>query len=331
MDPAPSIPWLVLIHQLPPKPSNLRVKTWRRLQELGAISLKNSVYVLPNTDAAREDFEWVLREIRKDGGDASLCEARLVEGLNDGQLRELFSSARGADYRALAAEVRRFAQETFATRTRTLADDARTKATAGVARLRKRLAAVTEIDFFGAPGRQAAEALVLGLEQRLAPAHHPKARPHPTGLTIADVRKRTWVTRTGIHIDRIGSAWLIKRFIDPQATFKFVPARGYTAAPRELRFDMFDAEFTHDGDLCTFEVLVRAFALDDPALHAVAEVVHDVDLKEARFDREETTGFDHLIAGLAWAHGDDATRLEHGTVVFEALYTYFHRRKGAKS
>src|SRR6185436_7282210 len=130
---------------------------------------------------------------------------------------------------------------TFAGRTRTLSDEVRGKATAGVARLRKRLAAVTEIDFFGAPGRQAVEGLVLGLEQRVAPAHQAKTQAHASGLTLADVRKRTWVTRTGIHIDRIGSAWLIKRFIDPQATFKFVSARGYTAGPRELRFDMFDA------------------------------------------------------------------------------------------
>ena len=325
-------PWLVLIHQLPPKPSNLRVKVWRRLQEVGAISLKNSVYVLPNIDAAREDFEWMLQEILKDGGDASLCEARLVDGMNDGQLRELFSAARETDYRTLATEIRAFAQESFPGRTRALSDDERGRATAGLARLRKRLAVVTEIDFFGASGRQAVEALLLGLERRLVPTSGTEPRGSGRRYAKADVQQRTWVTRTGVHIDRIGSAWLIKRFIDPRATFKFVPARGYAPAADELRFDMFDAEFTHDGALCTFEVLLRAFDLDEPALRAVAEMVHDIDLKENKFGREETKGFDHLIAGLAWGHEDDTERLEHGMVVFEALYTYFVRRKtGARS
>src|SRR5437868_6221211 len=124
VDPASPTPWLVLIHQLPAKPSYLRVKIWRRLQDLGAISLKNSVYVLPNAEGTREDFEWVLQEIRKDGGDASLCEARLVDGLDDDQLRALFSSAREADYRALGTEVRRIAHETFGSRARTLSEEA---------------------------------------------------------------------------------------------------------------------------------------------------------------------------------------------------------------
>ncbi len=323
---AAAAPWLVLIHQLPPKPTSLRVKIWRRLQDLGAISLKNSVYVLPNTEAAREDFEWVLRAIRKERGDASLCEARLVDGLDDAQLRALFSRAREADYRELGTEVRRLAHATFGSRTRAVPDDARAKAGAALARLRRRFAAVVEIDFFGAPGRESVDGLIDGLEGRLSPAGSPGRVPS-TRITPADVARRTWVTRTGIHIDRIGSAWLIKRFIDPEATFTFVAARGHTPSPGELRFDMFDAEFTHDGDLCTFEVLLRAFGLDDPALHAVAEVVHDVDLKDAKFDREETKGFDHLIAGLAWTQPGDAARLEHGAILFDALYAYFRRRK----
>ncbi len=331
MNPRSPIPWLVLIHQLPPKPSYLRVKIWRRLQDLGALSLKNSVYVLPNTDAAREDFEWVLQEIRKAGGEASLCEARLVDGLDDRELRALFSSAREADYRALGTDVRRLAHETFASRARGLTAESRAKATTALARLRKRAADIAAIDFFAASGRQAVDGLILGLERRLSPVRPATGRAPSRSLAIADVQKRTWVTRKGIHIDRIGSAWLIRRFVDHRAAFKFVPPRGYVTAARELRFDMFDAEFTHDGDLCTFEVLLRAFDLTDAALQAVAEIVHDIDLKDARFAREETTGFDHLIAGLAWTHADDDARLEHGMDMFDALYTYFLRRKsGAK-
>jgi hypothetical protein len=321
-------PWLLLIHQLPPKPAYLRVKVWRRLQALGAVALKNSVYVLPCTDDAREDFEWVLREIHKEGGEASLCEARLVEGLTDDEVRGSFLRAREEDYRSLASEIRKFVHDTLSSRSRSVSDEVRAAADTALGRFRKRLAEIAKIDFFGAAGREAAEGLIGGLEQRLSPEPPARAAATSRSLGVADAQKRTWVTRRGVHIDRIACAWLIRRFIDKQPTFKFVPSRGYTPAPRELRFDMFDAEYTHDGELCSFEVMLRAFDLGDPALRSLAEVVHDVDLKDSKFNREETSGVDHLIAGIAWLHGDDDARLEHGTAVFDALYTYFLRRKG---
>jgi hypothetical protein len=141
------------------------------------------------------------------------------------------------------------------------------------------------------------------------------------------VRKWVWVTRTGIHIDRIASAWLIRRFIDPEARFKFVPSKGYGPQKNELRFDMFDADFTHDGELCTFEVLLRDFGITDPALKPLGEIVHDIDLKDAKFSRPEGAGIDHLVAGIAWTQPDDEGRLAQGGALFDALYGYFRRRK----
>src|SRR5262245_26104479 len=217
----PSSPWLLLIHQLPPKPAYLRVKIWRRLQALGAVPIKNSVYALPNTDEAREDFEWVLREIRDQGGDASLCEARLVDGLTDDEVRGLFTTAREADYRTLGTDVRAFAQQTLPPRVRNLSDEVRAQVEAGVTRFRKRLTDVGKIDFFSAPGRGAVEGLLLGLEQRLAPARPAATTASSSRRALADVQGRTWVTRTGIHIDRIACAWLVRRFIDREASFKF--------------------------------------------------------------------------------------------------------------
>ena len=324
----PGNPWLVLIHQLPPKPAGLRVKVWRRLQGLGAVPIKNSVYVMPNTDEAREDFEWMLREIQQGGGDASLCEARLVDGLTDDQVRDSFLKARESDYRALATEVRTFAQQAIPRRNRALSDEMRGQLEPPLARLRKRLMDIGAIDFFGAPGREAVEGLLRDLEDRLSDS---KLRARTTAASsrrTADVQERTWVTRTGVHIDRIASAWLIRRFIDPAARFKFVPARGYRPDPDELRFDMFDAEFTHDGDLCTFEVLLRNFGLGDPGLRPLAEIVHDVDLKEAKFGRPETAGVEHLVAGIAWNNpDDDERRLAQGAAVLDGLYAYFRKRK----
>ncbi|HET8541097.1 MAG TPA: chromate resistance protein ChrB domain-containing protein [Anaeromyxobacter sp.] len=128
------------------------------------------------------------------------------------------------------------------------------------------------------------------------------------------------MTRTGIKVDRMASAWLVRRFIDPEARFKFVPAKGYVPAEGELRFDMFEAEFTHEGDLCTFEVLVRRFGLADPALRAIGEIVHDIDLKDAKYGREEAAGIGRLVAGIAAAHAGDEARLERGAALFDDLY-----------
>lgn len=323
---APANPWIVLIHQLPPKPPYLRVKVWRRLQGIGSVPIKNSVYVLPNTEAAREDFEWVLREIHAEGGDASLCEARLVDGLTDDEVRRSFLAAREQDYRDLGVEVRAFARETLPRRGAALSDEKRARLETGVARFRKRLADVGEIDFFGAPGREAVEGLLGDLEQRLAPAERSAATAQAS-RSVADVQGRVWVTRTGVHVDRMASAWLIRRFIDRDARFKFVPSRGYQPLAGELRFDMFDAEFTHHGELCTFEVLLREFDVRDPALGAIAEIVHDIDLKEAKFGRAETAGIDHLIAGIAWSSAEDDERIARATAVFDGLHGYFKKRR----
>jgi len=321
-------PWLVLIHQLPPKPAGVRVKVWRRLQGLGAVPIKNSVYVLPNTDEAREDFEWVLREIQQDGGEASLCEARLVDGLTDDEVRSSFLSARENDYRALATEVRTFAQQAIPRRTRGMSPETRAQLEPALVRLRKRLADIGTIDFYGAPGREAVDGLLRDLEDRLADQTGSARPAAPASRRTSDVQGRTWVTRTGVHIDRIASAWLIRRFIDSGARFKFVPSRGYRPEPDELRFDMFDAEFTHDGDLCTFEVLLRDFGLADPGLRPLAEIVHDVDVKEAKFGRPEAIGVEHLVAGIAWNNPDDDDgRRAQGAAVFDGLYGYFKKRK----
>ncbi len=353
---------MLLIHQIPPTPAYLRVKIGRHLARIGAVAIKNSVYALPSNDETQEDLEWVLREIVKGGGDASIVEARFVEGLGDGQVMALFQGAREADYRALAEQVR--AASAAFPRRGAIPEDRRHELARQVARLRQRATELAAIDFFGAPGREVVEGLLAGLEARMtnveggAPsegeldvARHrgrtwvtrtgikvdrmasawlirrfidPEARfefvPAKASLDPAEHRGRTWVTRTGVKVDRMASAWLIRKFIDPKATFKFVPAKGYRPAARELRFDMFEAEFTHEGELCTFEVLVQRFGLRDPALQAIAEIVHDIDVKDAKYGREEAPGIGQLVAGIAAAHPDDDARLERGAALFDDLY-----------
>jgi hypothetical protein len=318
--------WLLLLHQLPPKPAYFRVRIWRRLQDLGAVAIKNSVYALPAGEETREDFEWLLREIVDGGGEACICEAKIIDGLSDQDVRTLFDEARDADYREIAEEARAVAEA--GRNEDALPDETRAEIPSKVKRLRKRLAEVAAIDFFGASGRQSAEGVLAEIEARLRPTVGGKAmateKKVDTGLS-----GKTWVTRRGVHVDRMACAWLIRRFIDPEARFKFVSAQSYRPGGDELRFDMFEAEFTHDGDRCTFEVLLDRIGLDDPALRHIGEIVHDIDIKDGKFDRPEAAGIAQLIAGIAMAHDDDEARLQRSAVVFEDLLTYFRRKRRA--
>jgi hypothetical protein len=315
--------WLLLIHQIPPKPAYLRVKVGRRLQGLGAVPVKNSVYVLPRSEQALEDFHWVRAEIVAGGGDASVCEAGFLEGLSDQAVEALFNSARDADYSEVGKELRKL-QPSLAARGRRPALG-REQAVTAVSRLRRRFEGVAAMDFFRAPGRNEVEALLAAAENALRPTTDASRDDPPTA--VSPEQGRTWVTRSGVFVDRIASAWLIRRFIDEGARFKFVRGHAYKPQAGEVRFDMFEAEFTHDGDLCTFEVLVRRFRLEDPALRHLAEIVHDIDLKDSKFSRPEAPGLEHLLAGIAMRHPDDVARLGDGSAVFEGLYEYFRRKK----
>lgn len=229
--------WLLLLHQIPPKPPYFRAKILRRLSQVGATAVKNSAYILPDTDEAREDFEWIYREIISGGGSAWLFRAEALEGFSNEQNQNAQGTSRD------------------------------TPAYAG----------------------------------------------------------RRWVTRAGMKVDRIGSAWLIRRFIDPQATFGFVDVSSYKHAASELRFDMYEGEFTHEGEMCTFEVLIARFDLlaKYPALQPLAEMVHDIDLKDNRYQRAETSGLSRMLDGLCARTNDDEQRLQQGSQIFDALYESF--------
>jgi hypothetical protein len=317
--------WLLLIHQIPAKPAYLRVKIWRRLQGIGAIAVKNAVHALPMNEETQEDFEWLIREIVEGGGEAFVCEARLIDGLSDEEVRTLFDRARDADYKEVVEAARAVAKQLRPKATSEAIADLR----AQVARLRKRLAEIAAIDFFGAIGREAAESSLRSLEARLSEddAVRNKATVDSDASAVGALRNRTWVTRQSVYVDRIASAWLIRRFIDPDARFKFVAGKGYRPADGELRFDMYEAEFTHEGDKCTFEVLLERGALKDPALRAIGEIIHDIDLKDDKFGRTEVAGIRTLIEGISIATKDDSERIARGTEVFNNLYEYFKKRR----
>lgn len=244
------VPWLLLLHQLPPKPDYLRVKVRRRLHRLGAVQLKSTVYLLPDSDESLEDFEWLRTEIEADGGSAIICRATFVAGLSDPEV----------------------------------------------------------------------EAMINETRPDAVPAHRTPPDVVPRGAT--------WVTRQGVHVDRMASAWLIRRFIDPEARFRFVAARGHQPRDGELRFDMYEGDYAHEGGDCTFQTLVRRFGLADPGLDAIGEIVHDIDCKDERFGRSETAGVASLVRGIVALHDADEDRLARGAALFDDLHAALARRRG---
>jgi hypothetical protein len=320
-DPSRAPRWLLLVQQLPTRPVSVRIRVWRRLRHIGSVVLKNSVYVLPNTPDAREDFEWLCAEIRAAKGQATIMSADALTREQDEDIRDAFRAARDPEYDALARRARDVGKAAASARTRAGAALGRS-----VRACRDELARLDRINFCGAPARAAAAAAVETLEASIMPAARPPAgRPAAPAIDRREYRRRSWVTRPRPGVDRMASAWLIQRFIDPAARFTFAAAGADASrVPKNhVPFDMFGAEFGHQGGDCTFETLCRRFAIDEPAVRRLAAIVHNVDLKEQRFDAPEAATVESLIEGLRATYADDRALLEHGMALFAGLYATF--------
>jgi hypothetical protein len=304
------MPWLLLLFQLPTRPTAARVRTWRRLQRLGAVSVKNSGYALPSSAAAREDFEWLRADIVAAGGEAMLFGAAAADPATDDDLRTAFRTARNADF----AELRKAAARLGRAR------DRHRVPTREVRALADRLEHLDAIDFFAAASGPAARAAVRALleppkEDAVTIAAAPRLR-------AADYQRRTWVTRPRPGIDRFASAWLIRNFIDPAARFTFAEALPAAGSGRKgaVPFDMFGAEFGHRDGGCTFETLVRRFAINAPGIPWLARTVHDLDLKEDAATLPEAATLGRLVEGLRQVHPTDDVLLERGIELIDAYY-----------
>jgi hypothetical protein len=310
-----STAWLLLIHQIPATPAYLRIKVGRRLARVGALPLKGSVYALPATDTCREDFSWIRREIVDGGGEAIVLSATTVEGLTEEELERMFRDARSKDYAELGTELASIADAGRSEKNRE-----RQAALTELGRLELRFREIQRVDFFrvaaGAELGEQIEQLRQALEQR---GPLPDA-PTRKELRAADYQARTWITRAGIKVDRMACAWLIRRCIDKRPTFRFVDPAKYVPKKGELRFDMAEGEFTHEGELCSFEVICQRFGIKTPAIARLGEVIHDLDLKDGRYGHPETEGVRRMLDGVVTQHARDHDRLDAAASLFD-LFT----------
>jgi len=304
--------WLLLVHQLPARPLYLRAQVRRRLAQVGALPLKNSVYVLPDRPACLEDLQWIAQEAVAGGGEASVCRAEFVGEATAAQLRDRFLAA--ADEQFTPIKTVLAARLAALRRRRPSATDPE------LARLQRLVDEATRLDFFNSTIGSEVNALMAAIKKLLRP-------PATTGgvekRRRAERTGRVWVTRRDPHIDRLATAWLIRRFVDPAARFRFVDPAGGAVKPGERSFDMVGAEFTHEGDRCSFETMCRRLGLKDAGLEELAEIVHDLDLKDGKFGRADAAGVQRLVEGLSASHPDSGARVAAGMPVFDALFASF--------
>lgn len=298
-DKGPSPPWLLLTFSLPRKGASLRVSVWRKLQRYGSLPLGNSGYLLPNDTANREKFEWLATTIRGSHGEASVLEVQSIDNYTGSQLAKRFTDARAADYRELLKDVRRASAK---------------KLPMQIARLRERFQEIGSIDFFTSPLRERVERALASLQEPQAK----QSLPDVGKVSRSAYQNRKWVTRPRPGVDRVMSAWLIRKFIDPKAHFVF--ANEDQKPTDAVPFDMYEGGFGHRGEDCTFETLTKAFRILDKRVAVMGEIVHDADLFDEKFGRREGFGVDEVMKGWAQQNLSDSELLERGMQLAEGIY-----------
>ena len=299
--------WLLLLYGLPTKRSAERVSLWRKLKKFGAVQLKSSAYVLPDAPTHYERFQWLSKQLQDAGGEATLIRVAQIEGMPSSQIVQMFNEARAAEYKELASTCR----ETLERHKR----GGSAELAAELAKQQRRLREIRETDYFNSPAVHDVQILLERAERLLAPRKgEGMAQKSDAGKFVG----RVWLTRPQPGIDRAGSAWLICKFIDRKARFVFgmEPSKHPNAVP----FDMADAEFSHHGEDCTFETLVKRFGVSEEAVLKIAEMVHDADSEDGKFQRCECIGINRVLSGWAKAGLSDGKLLTKGIDCFEGLY-----------
>ena len=302
-----NVMWLLLLYALPVKQTSARVNLWRRLKKFGAVQLKPSAYLLPDNPTQYERFQWLATEIRGAGGEATLIRVAEIDGMSSEEVVEMFNGARAADYRQLAGACR----ETLARRKQGRDGELAPE----LERHQRRFRGIRETDYFNSPGVHNAQVVLERVEKLLAP---PRGTAAAARLEAGKFVGRTWLTRPRPGIDRAGSAWLIRRFIDPKARFVF--GMQPSKHPGALPFDVAGVEFSHHADDCTFETLVKRFGITEKAVLRMAEMVHDADLEDEKFRRCECIGLNAVLTGWARTSMGDGELLAKGIECFEGLY-----------
>jgi hypothetical protein len=314
--------WLLIFYSVPSHPVSNRMKIWRKLAKAGAVQFKGAVYILPATEENEEFLQWLISEVKSMKGDAAFVKSAEIRPMDNADIRDLFLKQVEQEYRRFEKDLDVLERRFQSIRKGTKAGDAQGLADQAV-KAERALEEIQKRDYFLSPAgglmRKRVQALEAGLKKAGGASAESPAEVKRRGTD--EFQNRTWVTRKNPFIDRMASAWLIRRFIDGKAMFKFVNERAADSADKNaVLFDMQGGDFTHVGDLCTFEVMVKSFGIRDKAVRKIAEIVHDLDVRDNKYGKPEAAGIEEILAGIRKTARNDADGLERGMAAFEMLY-----------
>lgn len=314
--------WLLIFYSVPSHPVSNRMKIWRKLAKTGAVQLKGAVYILPATEEQEEFLLWLIGEVKSMGGDGAFVRTAEIQSMDEADIRELFLKQAEQDYRGFEKNLNNLERKVQSIRKGTTSKEGN-GLVVQAGKLAKELEDIRKRDFFScAPGGGIAKRM-LALQTALKGlGKRGPERPESVKLKRgADYQGRTWFTRKKPFIDRMASAWLIRRFIDSKAAFKFIIESDLaTVGGNAATFDMPGGEFTHVGDWCTFEVIVKSFGIKDKAVRKIAEIVHDLDVRDEKYGNPEAAGVEAVLTGIRKTAKNDDEALERGMAAFEMLY-----------
>jgi len=314
--------WILFSYSIPATNAKARMRIWRRISASGAVQLKTGLQILPNRDDLLENITWLIGEVNALGGEALAIQCARIEGMEDDQIEKLFQVQIDQEFLQIQTEARELLAET----TPPVADEKAKEFSSALRKLRKRCEALQTLDFF--PSGSAVKTLTVldAVSEKLRSKGNASAPP--ALFDRSAYQGRIWVTRAHPYIDRLSSAWLVTRFIDAEAQFRFLQPRENAAIEkREVPFDIKDGEFTHKGELITFEVMTRGFGLLDSALIKISELVRCIDIQEGTTLPDDASLLKTLIDGLVAISANDHELLERALLVFDALYAGFSIKK----
>ncbi len=303
-----SMNWIVFSYSLPSHlGSSRRVAIWRRLKRLGAITFNSGVYVLPNQEDCLESFQWLAQEVQEAKGDSVVMKVEKFEGLSDSEVIEAFRKSCKKNYKELNERLLILERKPNKKTSKQIKDKLRG--------LENQFSEISKVDFFQSPHGKDIMTRMKKIEQKInSPASSVQDFPN---YSISAYKNKKWVTRPRPHVDRLSSIWLIRKYINKNAKIRYAD----DPKPGEIPFDMKDAVFGHHQNFCTFETFINIFNLKDSGLKIIAEIIHEIDLKDSRYSHPQTGGIAAVLNGWRQSGLSNKELEKHGVPLFEGLYT----------
>jgi len=318
-----NLSWLLFFYTLPSKPVRNRMTVWRKLLKAGSLPFKGSVYILPYAEEHHEFLTWLVSEVLSLKGEGSFVSVEKIETIDNQQIISLFNGQRETDYQRILKGIDEIERKISSIKIGGASQDKK-NITNQIRKCQRGYEEIQGIDFFASQTGMEVKKRLSRIYSMIKGISETEKKKHTVSISparIDDYQDKTWATRKRPFVDRFASAWLIKKFIDENASFVFIDENNLDNMDKDvIPFDIRGGRFTHAGDLCTFEVLMKSFSLKDKTLRKIAEIVHELDVKDDKFRNPEAKGIEYILSGIRKTAKDDNESLGKGIAIFEMLH-----------